>query len=71
MSALQFHINVDGVYCGMQILFKSSNMLSDMNNVNLTDVLGKLLYQVKFTAISRGLNIPIILSGYGSHTVNG
>lgn len=74
MSApvLQHHFNVDGVYCGMHISFKSSNMVwvSDMNNANLTDVLGNTLYQVKFTAIPRGINIPIMLSGYGSHSVN-
>lgn len=71
--ALQHHFNVDGVYCGMHISFKSSNVVwvSDMNNANLTDPLGSTLFQVKFTSIPRGLDIPIMLSGYGSHTVNG
>lgn len=75
MSApvLQHYFNVDGVYCGMHISFKSSNVVwvSDMNNANLTDALGNTLFQVKFTSIPQGLNIPIMLSGYGSHTVNG
>lgn len=71
--ALQHHFNVDGVHCGMHISFKSSNVVwvSDMNNANLTDPLGKTLFQVEFTFIPQGLNIPIMLSGYGSHTVNG
>lgn len=45
--------------------------VSDINNANLTDQLGNTLFQVKFTTILRGLNLRIMLSAYGSHTVDG